>query len=324
MKKCLLIILVLVTGIIIGCSGNSSQKEAEKLFQKNPVTINWKNNQEKDITSFHTEVEVYSMNNRKKQNFELSNTYSLSVKLIDGVQYTRIDMGNQEGIEARSIITDGNELIVFNPATDEIEMRVPALTDSERALKLFEPGNIGFNKVNLDFVKTQANRLMLDINETDDTQYLCFSLPESLLNSTEYEKQISSKIAFDTVTETLVSVENVSIQPDGTTITSTLSPVYEEYNGELIKIGTIFVVDTQIKELVGELPEDYVVYNSREEMEEITMEELEEMKATGSVFKEDFITFGNPADLSNIETVVELYTDIEINQVKDSEFRMFF
>ena len=325
MKKYLFMISnIFIVGMLLGCSGNSTQSEAEKLFRKNPVTINWTDKQNKEISSFHTEVEVYSMNNRHKQNFELSNIYRLSVKLIDGVQYTRIDMGKQEGIDARSIITDGNELIIFNPITNKIDMRMPAFSDTERALKLFDSNNIGIGRINLDFVKSQANKLMLDINELENSPYISILVPELLLDSTEYETNISSKITFDTVSETLVSVENISIQPDGTTITSTLSPVYEEYNGEPVKIGTVLIVDTKVQELVGELPDDYINYNSEEDIEEITIEELEKMKATGSVFKEDFITFGNPADLSNIETVVELYTNIDINQVDDSEFKLFF
>lgn len=325
MKKYLFMFpIIFIVGLFFGCSGNSTQTETEKLFKKNPVTINWTDKQEKGISSFHTEVEVYSMNNRRKQNFELTNTYSLSVKLIDGVQYTRIDMEKQEGMEARSIITDGDELIIFNPMTNKIDMRMPAFSDTESALKFFDSNNIGISRINLDFVKNQANKLMLDINELENSPYLSVLVPESLLDSTEYEKNISSKITFDTVSETLVSVENISVQPDGTTITSTLSPVYEEYNGEPIKIGTVLVVDTKVQELVGELPDDYVIYDSEEDIEEITIEELEKMKATGSVFEEDFMTFGNPADLSNIETVVELYTDIDINQVEDSEFKLFF
>ncbi len=46
------------------------------------------------------------------------------------------------------------------------------------------------------------------------------------------------------------------------------------------------------------------------------------MLATGSAFEDTDITFGDPADLSSVETIVEKYESIEINKVDDRLFRL--
>lgn len=322
MEKSFFKFCILGLFIFQGCKNNSNLNYADKLFKEHPATITWNSNETETIGSIHAEVEVYSMNSRKDNIPELSNRYNISVKMIDGVQYTRIDIGSGEEMNARTIITDGNEMIIYNPQSNEIESRIPALSENEKALRFFEPGNIGFSRVNLDFVKNTANKLLLDISEEDDNSSLCISLPATMLESSKFNRQISSKLVFDIENETLSSVENISIQPDGTTVTSTLSPVYEEFAGTLMKIGSVLVIETKVSEMIGVLADDYVIYDSYDDIAEISKEELDKMISTGAIHEEDFIIFGSPANLSNTETVIELYTDIKINQVEDSEFKI--
>ena len=153
MKKSYLLLSLITAWVILGCSNNSKLTDSEKLFKDNPVTIQWDEKKDSKISSIHADVEVYTKNDRKGTSFEISNKYSMSVKLIDGVQYTRIDMGEQNNVAARSIITDGNEVVIINPVSNEVEMRIPALSETEKELRFFEPDNIGFGRVNLDFVK---------------------------------------------------------------------------------------------------------------------------------------------------------------------------
>ena len=67
--------------------------------------------------------------------------------------------------------------------------------------------------------------------------------------------------------------------------------------------------------------EDLEYYNSIDEIPEITMEEYEKMKANGNIREIENYRLGNPADLSNTVTTIEIYEDIEINVLDDIEFR---
>ena len=111
---------------------------------------------------------------------------------------------------------------------------------------------------------------------------------------------------------------------DETVVTSTLCPVYEDYEGTPVKIGTIFTINTQMAENVGEMLDKSMVYESVDDIPEISDEEFEAMQEAGNIYEDSSITFGDPANLSNIETVVELYTNIEINQTEDSVFKLLF
>ena len=139
--------------------------------------------------------------------------------------------------------------------------------------------------------------------------------------SEEEVKRISTKVVFDVSSETLNSVEIVMQNGEGITVTSTVTPVYEEYNDEMIQIGSITVINTENKNLIEGFAEDYSYYNSIDEIEEISLEKYEELKKAGTCFETD-VEFGNPADLSNVETIVEVYDSITINETEDSLFKI--
>ena len=122
-----------------------------------------------------------------------------------------------------------------------------------------------------------------------------------------------AKIVFDTVNEVLDEVEITTIPEEGKTVTTTQVPVYEETNGELIKIGCVTTIDTKNENLIEGFPEDYKYYNSIDEIPEISQKKYEELKKNGNIYEDVGMTLGNPADLSNIQTIVEIYDYIDIN-----------
>ncbi|MCL2138448.1 MAG: hypothetical protein FWH41_02835, partial [Treponema sp.] len=63
-------------------------------------------------------------------------------------------------------------------------------------------------------------------------------------------------------------------------------------------------------------------FNSPDEVPEMSEGELAALEATGTVSEIYDMTFGDPADLSNVETIFEVYQDIEINNTPEHLFRL--
>ncbi len=263
------------------------------------------------------------MNNRKQTSLKKSNKYRLSLKKINGVQYSRIDMdSDHNGGIARSVITNDKECIIFNTNTEEIECRIP-VDSSFDALSFMNSEN-GLSRINLDKIKADAKRLSLDVTEEEDSKSICVSLPSDLFNSNEsLTKRLSTKVMFDTINETLNEVEIVTIDDEGIKVTTTSNPVYEiTDDGTPVKIGMITVIDKNNPNRIEGFPDDYPVYNSYDDIPDITHEEAEKMLKAGTAFVEKNITFGDPADMSSVETIVEKYNSVEINKIDDSLFRL--
>lgn len=323
-RRMLLVQTVAVcTIVLVGCSNAAEQSTGEQLFKANPTTITWSEDDgSKGITSFQTDVEVYSMNNRKDTSLKMTGKYSMAVKLIDNVQYTRIDMDADSTGTKRSIITNGSELIVCNAETNEVLTRMPMSDDATSNLRLLSDKNLGFGSVDMATVRSEAARLAFDVAEEADGALFTLSLPASYLPKNEGEKFLSSKISYDTNNETVNNEETVSVLDDGSKVTSTLCPVYEEYDGEQVKVGTILTIDTVVPEPVGVMEDTSDTYESLDDIPEISADDLKKMQNTGSVFENNTMTFGNPADLSSTETVVERYADVTINNTDDSVFKL--
>lgn len=96
MKKSLLLCTTLVPLMLYlfaSCDNSKNITEADSVFEENPTTIAWSQDKSSDkITSYQTDVQVYRMNSREDTGLKLSDKYKMSVKMIDNVQYTRIDM----------------------------------------------------------------------------------------------------------------------------------------------------------------------------------------------------------------------------------------
>lgn len=149
-------------------------------------------------------------------------------------------------------------------------------------------------------------------------------LPSSLFNNNDFEQRISTKVKFDTINETLLEVETIDIEDDGRKVTTTSNPVYEDVDGEPVKIGMITQLDVVFTELVDGFNEDFEYIESEDDLPELSEEDFNAMESTGAIHEVSHQLFSNPADLSYTETQVELYTSVDINNVDDAEFKLLF
>jgi hypothetical protein len=314
------LIQLLVTGTFIACNNplGGDPENPYQLFKENPVTITWEGEEGAEIQSFQANVQVYVMNNRKDTGATLRETYGMAIKTINEKTYVRLDYIENNG--AYSLISNGEEAISFDPTDNQIPARILLEKPASPLLKLFGQ-ETGLSRINLSLIREEVERLDLDILE-DTEERLVFDLPEELFSPNPYEQVTRRRVSFDTNNETLLSTEIITILEDGTEVTTTASPVYEEVEGVPVKIGMVTVIDSKAVELIKGIDETLRVYDSPEEIPTLSREDFEKMSNEGILNEMSDIPFDNPADLSYTETTVELYQDIEINAVSDELFKL--
>ncbi len=313
--------LILGGIIICSCSNTNGKSDTESLLKDNPVTINWEDKTTKEITSYSSEVEVYSKDNRKNLNYSLVNKYKLNTKKIGETQYTRLDM-LLDSMANSSIVTDGETSILFNNKTNEVAYKIKNENNISSDLSFFSESSL-ISKLSLDSIKTSAKRLNFDLTEDKSKGVLSLQIPSEYFNKECVDKRISTKVKFDIANETLFEIEIIDKKEDGTIETSVNNPIYQDVDGVPVKVGSITVIKKEVQTLIDGFNEDIQIFNSPDDIPTLSDEEYEKMKSTGQLFETE-VTYGNPADLSSIQTIVEINKAVEINKVDDAAFKMLF
>lgn len=304
------------------CNLSKSSNSSNDLFSDNPATITWEEGDSADIKSYQADVEVYSMNNRKDLGTKLTEKYRITISQIDGKIYTRLDFNPafNKGA-ARSVISDGSEVILFDTNSEKIEKRISIAGKVSPSLKMFT-GDTYLSRINLSAIKEEAMKLSFDINEDRENKVLLINIPEKLLNKSNNVKSKTTGLLFDTENETLLTTEIVENFEDGTVVTSTIQPVYVENNDIPVQVGNITVIDTIASGLITGFESGYPVINTPDDVPSIDQSAADKMLAEGSAVKKENRTFGNPADLSNTETIITICKDIELNKVDNKLFKI--
>jgi len=304
----------------ISCSNPQAPATPEELFKENPVSVNLQGSVV-EPESYSTQVSVYSMNNRKDSHLTQVGGYRLTYKKIDGIAYSRVDMeAEYNGGVSRAVITNGSDAVLVNNDSGEVETRFTVEEEEDTGLNFLETSPIT-GRVNLDSVREGAKRLSLDLAEDTEAGSIVLEIPSNYFAQQAGLTRLSTKISFDIANEALDEVEIVTVDDEGVVVTSTVTNVYEEVDGEIIKVGTITVIDTDNPNKVTGFADDVETFESMDDIPELSQAEYDALVAEGLVNDTEGITFGSPEDLSSVETIVELYTSIEVNGVEDSVFR---
>jgi hypothetical protein len=298
MKKWSILTASVITAVLYAACTNTSVEtgnpEADKLFKEDPVTVTWNNKtDDTEIYSYSADVSVYSMNSRKDTNLQLNRKYRLSLKSINSKNYVR------EEISKRFFISGKDE-------------KQPASTSLS-----------GLSRIDIASIKSAAKRLSFDLTENEE-EGLVISYPVSLLDFGEHAKPVSQKIRYDTTESTIAETESCMILDDGTTVTTSEYPVYEDSDGVPVKVGCVSIIQSDVPGKVTGFDDDYQQYASPDDIPTLSDNELKELQNQGTVFEAQPPVFGDPSDLSSTKTVVEKYDDVEINNTSDTVFRMLF
>lgn len=306
--------------VLTGCQNSQTDSdEAYELFEKNPVTISWDEPVSGGIESFSADVERYTMNNRTDTATHLQSTYRMAVKIIGTVTYSRVDFTeSRKSSRMKAVIMNDDSAVIVDSATGQIESRIDMSDDTSAELKaIFSSPALG--RINISKIRQDAHRIALDM--ADEGDKLTINIPVGMLNNVLDERWVSSKIVFDTKNEIVAEVETVCIQDDGTTSTTVTLPAYELVCDEPVKVGTITTITTTVPEKVEGFDADNEVFPTADDIPTLSESEAAAMEEEGMLNDDDGGVFGDPSDLSNVRTVVEVYKNIEINTTPDSVFK---
>ena len=317
-KRVVCIISILILLFSCNFENQSTQKVVCKIIEENPPTISWSSSEELEVRSVEADVTVYSINNKKSNETKIARQFRVTQKMIQEELYSRMDFALDMQGKKRSLISNEDETVVVNSENESIEYRIK--NQSVPKDLLFLGTNKIMGRINLNDIRKESKRLSLDVIE-DNESNLVIALPNRLVESLQLKNRISTKIMYDVANETLSQIETIDVLEDGTKVTTTVYEMYEESEGEMIKIGSVTVVNSEAATLLPGF-EDVEYFESIEEIPEISETEYEELVEKGSVEVIEDMNFGNPADMSYEEVIVEMYSNIEINSVEDASFRI--
>jgi hypothetical protein len=304
-----------------GCDGTlyEQQKNNLNVFEESPVTITWNGDSKAGIQSYQAKVQIYQMNNRKDTALSLRETFTIAVKSINGTIYSRVDLPASSAMAARAILNDGKEIVVLDTVTNSIEQRIPIEKKEHPFMRLMSQGT-SLNRVNLKQIRDEAQRLALNLIENESGN-LVFDLPSDMFQTVPGEGVTRRRVSFDVAKEVVLGTELVTVLEDGTVKTTTNAPLYRENKGEPVKVGSVTVIEVKAPGLIEGLPDDNPIFNTPDDIPTISDEAFQRMTNDGTISELPEITFGDPADLSYTETVLEMYSDMELNNVPDSLYR---
>lgn len=317
------VLALLAVGILSnGCKQNgTSPIPAVEFFDDNPVAIIWQDSHaDTSIKDFQTQVSVYSMNNRVDAGTTLRTSYRMSLKTVTGKQFARLDFAPEyaDG-HSLAVVSDRRQMVVFNPDNGQVLQRLVTAGDVSSDLT-FLSTETALTRMDLSLIRQEARRLALDMSENGGG-HLTLDIPSHFFPPVDGEIRQSTRIAFDTDKETLSQVEVVTLREDGTKVTTITYPMYQDEGGVPVKVGSVTVVESKAAGLLEGF-EDVGYFESMEQLPEMSLDEYERLKDEGLVVDEALV-FGNPADLSYTETIIEVYNDIKINNSLDeSLFRL--
>ncbi|QEN04435.1 hypothetical protein EW093_06895 [Thiospirochaeta perfilievii] len=319
MKKVMCCYVLLSVVIIMSCQQETSLSNLESSIgqQLDPVSIAVKSGSIEDIKSFSADVTVYSGNNREIGGITEEQRYRLSVKEIDGIIHSRIDYPTDmfsDGI-ARSCITNERDLFIFQSTSNKLEQRYELnLLEPEMGFEVFDSMNKMFIQARIpNFInfKTQLYDLTKDITVDEESNTLLVNIPSNNL-----------KLTFDLIDELLIGSESEEILEDGTNLTTTTEYVYQEVDGEMLKIGEITESKYDLNKSIDASDYGLPIIESEENIEEMSLEEIDDLENEGGLAYEVIPVIGDPSDLDYIETEIQLYSEIDINSVDESLLRI--
>lgn len=308
--------------LVLGCS-NPEQASAKTRETKRPVSI-YHGNSSTTMESYQATVKSYYQNNRSPNPPELRTEFRLSLKVIDGVLRSRIDIEDSSFPDkvARSIISDGTMTLVVKTASNEVEQRI-AVSEEQKKLNVMADSLQSMGRIDLASLRAVAARLSFDI--TDHTPgLLTVNVPPATMPPIPGNARITRyKLSFDTTDSVLRETEMLIAEQDGTVVTVTTVPVYQQDGENLIKVGEQMVISRKIPgtiDMTGNVVQEYATI---EDIPTVSASELADLQAKGLVSRDETsVVLGDLSDPSYKETQTTVYEEVKINTIADMFFRM--
>ncbi len=241
--------------------------------------------------------------------------YRLAIKPITNKVYTRIDFIDSTALpgDLRSFVSDGMELAVLDQsgsvvARTALDTEIGSITADPNAIRSV------FGRVDIDGIRAEAYRLRLDVQEDTASGLFAISLrPDGETAAFGSARVLSQRLFYDTEAEVFAGAEACCVEDDGTELSLRYTPIYQEAEGEPVKVADVTELD------YGEETEAAAV-EADDGIETVTETELAALRESGAEVEE----IAEPLSVGDRNMmVIDVYDQIEINTVDDALFRPF-
>ena len=294
-----------------------------------PVTIHYQANETNTIESFQADVEVYSGVDRIPGSIRPAQSYRIAQKIIEGKVFCRIDYpeDTERKIAPRTVITNADEIVIYNHTTSMYEMRLP-ITSLESSLGIdsslaLQTDSLMGRIPDINALVDEFRRLSYDVSFDATANGYSVRLPADDIASTGVLQGISLRLMFDVQSSVLSGVEAVFQNQDGDIVTGTQTPIYEERSGQLIQVGEVY----ELRKDLSSGEDGYYPmpsFESADMAQEISEAELAALSESGQTIQEFVPETGDPSDADYSLITVTQYDNIHINSVDSDVFRISF
>ncbi|MCA1950180.1 MAG: hypothetical protein LDL24_06395 [Treponema sp.] len=320
--------VLLSIGLVLSCSlGNTpATVKATPAIQDVPAIIS-QPSPSGGIDSFQANVKVYSKVDRMPASAKLVSQYRMATKIIDGLVYTRLDfpVDQVHNIAARTIVSNGNEMIVLDSASGKVEYRLPVPEQTADLVKgVSQKTTSLFQKIDVPLLRKTFSDLQWDMESNEQKTHWVIHYPIDMLaryNTNPGQKLQSFKLYLDEANGTVAGYEQIMVEEDGTIITTKNTTLYTEKDGVPIPIGT--VQDTHYdKPYTIDTSDSSVPPYNEETAPEISAAEAQQLIESGQAIELNTMS-GDPSNPDYTEQTIAVYDSIELNTAADILFKVF-
>lgn len=275
-----------------------------------------------EITSFQAEVKTFEEHNRRPGSKKETGNYRLSMKIIDGDLYSRMDFPADEKGVARVVIGSPDEIVIYDDATKRIEYRAKNPNEEAEDLSL----RTLFAKADIAEMYDNLKRLQYRISEDPENGLERFETPSALLSDLAYgsESVLSNSVLFDIKLGAPVEFDSVKIDEEGTTLRTVQNIQYREIDGVPVKVGETMTLSYDFPYTIDVSDRILPSVGTDQTIPQISLEELAALEEQGArIFYHNEMA-GDPADPDYSITTTTVYGEVVLNAATDSLFRVAF
>lgn len=315
------IFLVLVITVVLGCDvgnwGGGDQTDSEI----HPIAILNMGSPGDPVHSFSQKVREVSFNARMPGS-RIESSYSIHQKIVENQLLTRLDFEADptENFIMRSVIMNGEEIIVFDRDSSEILFR--EVLNAESEVPVDDTSSL-FQRIPMAEIQNEFNRLQYRLIEDPVAGILTVELPVDDFPVDTADRQVVRHRLFFNITDEVYLGDETVIRGDGITETTTTSIEYQEFDGLMIPVRETMVVAIDDEKVLDTSDRTMPWYESIDDIEEITEEQLNEYIQAGYAIYDMELSLGDPASLNSTTYYIREYDDIRLNNVQERYFRLF-
>jgi len=262
------------------------------------------------IESFSADMVVVSSNSRIAGSERITSEYTITYKVIDKIIYTRMDYKESSSPSGKpiSVLTNGVEIVFLDENNNEIG-RQPV----EGGRHIYaEDGLFTHSNVENVLGAVQGAR-GISTDAVSRSVVVEYDVEETGLES--------QQASYDSQTGLLTSAVAVRVEEDGTKVTSTTRPVYQQIGDRYVPIGELFERSFDFPYTIDVSDREFASLSPGQVVPEVTEAQLEALIEEGALVLTPDPIIGDAGNPDYDTTTVTAATAVTINQTPGKIFQ---